>query len=132
MALSVQSQDTQKSDKAAQQAAEKAAAKRNADLQKQAKLANDLAKATKKNAADALRLAKAKTIFDLSKISIEAALKGKLTDVDRARLLLMKAIADENISMFDKLIFGISISSIIGVRIDASIVLTSSSFSAKK
>ena len=49
-----------------------------------------------------LKLAKAKAIFDLQKIQIEAALKGKLSDEDRARLNLMKAIEDENLTAIDK------------------------------
>jgi hypothetical protein len=57
-----------------------------------------LTKATKEQ----LKLAKAKAIFDMQKIQIEAALKGKLTEEERLRLLLMKAIADENITMIEK------------------------------
>lgn len=55
-----------------------------------------------KLAADQLKLAKAKAIFDNKNIQIEAALKGKISEEERARLLLMKAIADENISLIDK------------------------------
>jgi hypothetical protein len=51
---------------------------------------------------DSLKLAKAKAIFDLQKIQIEAALKGKLTDEERIRLKLMQAIADENVSAIEK------------------------------
>ena len=51
---------------------------------------------------DQLKLAKAKAIFDIKNIQIEAALKGKISEEERARLLLMKAIADENISLIDK------------------------------
>jgi hypothetical protein len=49
-----------------------------------------------------LKLAKAKSIFDLQKIQIEAALKGKISEEDRIRLLLMQAIENENISQIDK------------------------------
>jgi len=51
---------------------------------------------------DQLKLAKAKAIFDMQKIQIEAALKGQLTEEERIRLLLMKAIADENVQLIDK------------------------------
>ena len=64
----------------------------------QAKAAQATAKATKEN----LKLSKAKAIFDLQKIQIEAALKGKLSEEDRLRLLLMKAIENENISDIEK------------------------------
>lgn len=48
-------------------------------------------------------LAKAKGIFDLEKIQIEAALKGKITEEERTRLLLLKAIAEENGTEADRL-----------------------------
>ena len=51
---------------------------------------------------DQLKLAKAKSIFDLKKIQIEAALKGKISEQDRIRLKLMQAIEDENISQIEK------------------------------
>ena len=79
----------------AEMAAAAAAKKQQADM-----LA--INKKTAKSQADATKLAKAKAIFDMQKIQIEAALKGKLSEEDRARLLLMKAIADENITMIDK------------------------------
>lgn len=81
-------------------AAEKAAAERAA-----AKRAAELAALTKKNTKatqDNLKLAKAKAIFDLQKIQIEAALKGKISEEDRIRLKLMQAIEDENISQIEK------------------------------
>lgn len=49
-----------------------------------------------------LKLAKAKSIFDLQKIQIEAALKGKISEEDRIRLKLMQAIETENIDQIDK------------------------------
>lgn len=49
-----------------------------------------------------LKLAKAKATFDLQNIEIAAALKGKISEEDRIRLLLMQAIQDENISNIDK------------------------------
>lgn len=61
-----------------------------------------LAAEQKKAAADALKLAKAKAIFDLKNIQIAAALKGNLTEEERARLLLMQAIEDENITLIEK------------------------------
>lgn len=95
MAMSVQSQDLQVSALAAKKKAEAAAIKRAKDLAA-------MTKAQTKATQDSLKLAKAKAIFDLKKIEIEAALKGQLSDEDRARLLLMKAIEDENITMIDK------------------------------
>jgi hypothetical protein len=67
-----------------------------------AALQNKNAKAQTKAQQDQLKLAKARAIFDLKKIQIEAALKGNLSEEDRARLLLMKAIEDENITLIDK------------------------------
>jgi hypothetical protein len=63
---------------------------------------NKNAKAQTKAQQDNLKLSKAKAIFDMKKIQIEAALKGNLSEEDRARLLLMKAIEDENITLIDK------------------------------
>ena len=91
--------------KAQEAAAAKAAAdakKRAADAKKRAAEALALQNKTLKSQQAALKLAKAKSVFDLTKISIEAALKGKITEEERARLLLMKAIADENVEMIDK------------------------------
>lgn len=69
------------------------------------KLAEEQAAAQKKllkSQQDLLKLNKAKAIFDLQKIQIEAALKGKISEEDRIRLLLMKAIEDENLTMIEK------------------------------
>lgn len=66
------------------------------------KAASKVAKDTLKVNKDTLKLAKAKAIFDLQKIQIEAALKGKISDEDRIRLKLMQAIEDENITQIDK------------------------------
>ena len=69
------------------------------------KLAADQAKSQKaltKAQQDALKLAKAKAVFDLQKIQIEAALKGKISAEDEIRLKLMKAIEDENIANIEK------------------------------
>jgi len=59
-------------------------------------------KKTLKSQQDALKLAKAKAIFDIQKIQIEAALKGKISEEDRIRLKLMQAIESENISQIEK------------------------------
>ena len=52
-----------------------------------------LAENEKKNR---LAIEKARGIFDLEKIQIQAALQGKITEEERVRLLLMKAINEEN------------------------------------
>lgn len=52
-----------------------------------------LADKEKKNA---LAIAKAKAVFDIEKIQIEAALQGKITEEERTRLMLMKAILAED------------------------------------
>lgn len=59
-------------------------------------------KKTLKSQQDALKLSKAKAIFDLQKIQIEAALKGKISEEDKIRLKLMRAIEQENISDIEK------------------------------
>lgn len=59
-------------------------------------------KATLKVSKDNLKLAKAKAIFDLQKIQIEAALKGKISEEERIRLLLLKAIQEENYTDIEK------------------------------
>jgi hypothetical protein len=64
----------------------------------QTKVAKDTLKINK----ESLKLAKARAVFDLQKIQIEAALKGKLSEEDAIRLKLMKAILDENITDVDK------------------------------
>jgi hypothetical protein len=63
---------------------------------------NKIAKENLKINTAQLKLAKAKSIFDIQKIQIEAALKGKISEEDRIRLKLMQAIEDENISQIDK------------------------------
>lgn len=64
----------------------------------QTKAAKDTAKAQK----DSLKLAKARAVFDLQKIQIEAALKGKISEEDAIRLKLMKAIEEENLTNIEK------------------------------
>ena len=69
------------------------------------KLAEEQSAAQKKllkSSQDTLKLNKAKAIFDLQKIQIEAALKGKITEEERIRLKLMQAIEDENITQIEK------------------------------
>jgi hypothetical protein len=61
-----------------------------------------VAKETLKISKDQLKLAKAKAIFDIQKIQIEAALKGKISEEERIRLMLLKAIAEENIEDIEK------------------------------
>lgn len=75
-----------------------------ADAAARAKKLEAMQKASLKAQQDAFKLTKAKSIFDLEKIQIEAALKGKVSDEDRIRLKLMKAIADENTDAIDKLL----------------------------
>jgi hypothetical protein len=69
---------------------------------KNQKVITKLTAAQTKAAQDQLKLAKAKSIFDLQKIQIEAALKGKISEEDRIRLKLMQAIESENISQIEK------------------------------
>ena len=59
-------------------------------------------KKTLKAQQDALKIAKAKAIFDQGQIQIEAALKGKLSEEDKIRLKLLQAIEEENISNVEK------------------------------
>ena len=61
-----------------------------------------LAKENLKLGKDNLKLAKARAIFDLQKIQIEAALKGKITNEEKIRLKLMQAIEEENITQIEK------------------------------
>jgi hypothetical protein len=79
---------------AAKLAAEKklAAAKLAADK----KAAAAKIKADKLAAANAKKLSKAQSIFDVDRIQIAAALKGKISEEEKTRLLLMQAILDED------------------------------------
>jgi hypothetical protein len=63
---------------------------------------NKIAKENLKINTAQFKLAKAKSIFDIQKIQIEAALKGKISEEDRIRLKLMQAIESENISQIEK------------------------------
>jgi hypothetical protein len=80
---------------AAEKKAEAAAAARAKKLQA-------MAKVSEKAQKDSLKLAKAKAIFDLKQIQIEAALKGEISKEDEIRLKLMKAIEEENITNVEK------------------------------
>jgi hypothetical protein len=53
-------------------------------------------RADKLAAANKLKLEKAAAVFELQKIQIAAALKGKISDEERTRLLLMQAIEEGN------------------------------------
>jgi len=61
-----------------------------------------VAKETLKVSKDQLKLAKAKAIFDIQKIQIQAALQGKISEEERIRLMLLKAIQEENIEDIEK------------------------------
>jgi hypothetical protein len=60
-------------------------------------------KADKKASANLLKLKKAESVFDMQKIQIAAALKGKISEEEKTRLLLMQAIADEDATKAEKL-----------------------------
>jgi hypothetical protein len=62
-----------------------------------------LAALTKKSAADSLALKKAGTTFDLAQIQIQAALKYGIDEDTRLRLLLQKALLDEDVAAAAKL-----------------------------
>ena len=61
------------------------------------------AKLSEKDKKNQAALARAKAVFDLEKIQIEAALQGKITEEERTRLLLMKAILEEDADKAEKL-----------------------------
>jgi hypothetical protein len=67
-----------------------------------AKKLEAMTKASTKAQKDALKIAKAKAVFDLQKIQIEAALKGKISEEDKIRLKLMQAIEEENLTNIEK------------------------------
>jgi hypothetical protein len=76
--------------------------KAEADAARRAKELAAMTKASTKAQKDALKLAKAKAVFDMQKIQIEAALKGKISKEDEIRLNLMKAILEENMTDVEK------------------------------
>lgn len=62
------------------------------------------AKLAEKDKKNQQELNKAKSVFDIEKIQIEAALKGKITEEERIRLQLMKAITNENATAAEDLV----------------------------
>jgi len=88
-------------------AQQKLLAKLESDAAKRAKALLALQKkqtdTAKKAAADQAKLAKAQSIFNLDQIQIEAALKGKISDNERLRLELQRAILNEDFELADKL-----------------------------
>jgi hypothetical protein len=88
-------------------AQQKLLAKLEADAAKRAKALLALQKkqtdAAKKAAADQAKLAKSQSIFNLEKIQIEAALKGKISEEEKVRLLLMRAILEEDVATAEAL-----------------------------
>jgi hypothetical protein len=79
----------------------------NMDTQKfeasQKKLAASKIKADKNAAANKAKLDKAAAVFDIQKIQIAAALKGKISEEEKVRLLLMQAIEEGNADKADAL-----------------------------
>lgn len=98
--MSISSQDTQRADKAAADAAKKAAA---AKLKAEKAAAAAKIAADKKAAANKAKLDKASSVFEIQKIQIAAALKGKISEEEKTRLLLMQAIADEDAAKAEEL-----------------------------
>jgi len=73
----------------------------------QKKIAAERAKSAKlaeKEKKNQELLSKEKSALDLEKIQIEAALKGKISEEERTRLLLMQAIATENATAAEQLL----------------------------
>lgn len=102
--MTISSQDTQRADKLAAEAAKKLAANK-IKAEKAAIKAAAAAKlaADKKAAANATILAKAQSIFNIEQIQIEAALKGKISENERLRLELQRAILNEDYVLAEKL-----------------------------
>lgn len=98
--MSISSQDTQRADKLAADAAKKAAA---AKIAAEKAAANAKIRADKLAAANKAKLAKAQSIFDIDKIQIEAALKGKISADEKLRLELQRAILNEDFVLAEKL-----------------------------
>ena len=90
-------------EKRAKAAAAKAAAARAAELKATKALAAAKIRADKLAAANKAILAKADSMFNIDRIQIEAALKGKISDNERLRLELQKAILNEDFELADKL-----------------------------
>jgi len=60
-------------------------------------------KADKEAAANLAKLSQAAALFDLDRIQIEAALKGKINEEEKTRLLLMQAVLEEDASTAENL-----------------------------
>ena len=88
-------------------AQQKLLAKLESDAAKRAKALLALQKkqsdTAKKAAADQAKLSKAQSIFDLDKIQIEAALKGKVSEDEKLRLELQRAILNEDYKLAESL-----------------------------
>jgi hypothetical protein len=67
------------------------------------KAAANKIKADKMAAANAAKLAKAAAVFEIQKIQIAAALKGKISEEEKTRLLLMQAIEEGNADKAEEL-----------------------------
>jgi hypothetical protein len=91
------------SEKQAKIAAAAAAAKLKADKAAAKALAAAKLAADKKAAANASKLAKAQSIFNMEQIQIEAALKGKISENEKLRLELQRAILNEDFDLAEKL-----------------------------
>ena len=101
--------------------------KKNADALKKAEAAAaaERAKQAKLEAAAKLKsdkLAKASAMFDLDKIQVAAALKGKITDEEKLRLQLQQAILNENDELADKLQQKLEASQIATAKLSAEII----------
>ena len=100
-------------------AAAKLAAKR---LAEEKRLAAAKEAAAKKAATQTARLAKASAMFDLEKIQVAAALKGRITAEEKLRLELQQAILDQNDELADKLQKKLEASQIATAKLAAQIV----------
>ena len=84
-------------------AARKAAAAAAAKIKSDKLIAANKIKADKLAAINSAKLAKAAAVFDLQNIQIAAALKGKISEEERIRLLLMQAIEEGNAEKAEEL-----------------------------
>lgn len=80
------------------------------------------AKLDKANAAKTEKLAKAAAMFDMEKIQVAAALKGKITAEEKLRLELQQAILNENDELADKLQKKLEASQIATAKLTAEII----------
>ena len=84
-------------------AAKAAAAAAAAKIKSDKLIAANKIKADKLAAINSAKLAKAAAVFDLQNIQIAAALKGKISEEERIRLLLMQAIEEGNADKAEEL-----------------------------